>query len=176
MGQSLTFYEIKKNDFNKIKEDISLFKIRESESLETLEQNAFGVEFIFKKLFDSKFHEIIEQIFSPKIFLGEKPDYENINFDEIDFSEITDNSISYLEPDQISRIYNLLNSISDSEIREKYKSSELNSNGIYPEVWHDDESDDQAFNKRHICEGFAKLKSIFNRANNNGNYIFIFNG
>lgn len=176
MGQSSTFYEIKKTDFNKIKNEVSLFKIQETESMETLEQNAFGVEFILKKLFNTKHHEIIEQIFNPKEFLGEKPDYENMNFDEIDFSEITDNSISYLEPDQIVKIDNLLNSISNSEIGEKYNSSELNSNGVYPEVWHDDESDDQAFNKRHICEGYEQLKSIFNRANENENYIFIFSG
>ncbi|MFY8188050.1 MAG: DUF1877 family protein [Flavobacterium sp.] len=176
MGYSVTFYEINKNDFNKIKEDISFFKIQDSKSIETLEQNTFGIEFILKKIFDSKHYEIIEEIFNPKEFLGEKPDYENTNFDEIDFYEIPVNSINYLKPNQILGIYNLLNSISDSKIREAYKSSELNSHGIYPEVWHDDESDDQAFNKKHICEGFEKLKSIFNRANNNGNYIFIFNG
>lgn len=114
MGQSSTFYEIKKTDFNKIKNKELVFKIQKTESMETLQQNAFGVEFILKKLFDTKHHEIIEQIFNPKMFLGEKPDYENINFDEIDFSEITDNSISYLEPDQISKIDSLLNSISNS--------------------------------------------------------------
>ncbi len=176
MGQSSTFYEIKKTDFNKIKNEVSLFKIQETESMETLEQNAFGVEFILKKVFDTKHHEVIEQIFYPKEFLGEKPDYVNMNFDEIDLCDIINNSISYLEPDQISKIDSLLNSISNNEIGEKYNSSELNSNEIYPEVWHDNESDDQAFNKRHICEGYEQLKSIFNRANENGNYIFIFSG
>lgn len=174
MGQSSTFYEINKTYFDEVKADMSLFKIHEAQSSETLEENAFGIEFMLKKLFDAKHHETVEQIFNPKEFLGEKPDYENMNFDEIDFLE--DNSISYLEPDQISKINNMLNRISEREIRAKYKSSELNLNGIYPEVWHDDESDDQAFNQRHICEGLEQLKSIFNRADKNRNYIFIFSG
>ncbi len=174
MGQSSTLYEINKTDFNKIRAEISLFKIHEAESIETLEQNVFGIEFILKKLFDSKHHETVEQIFNPTEFLGEKPDYENMNFDEIDF--LKDNSISYLDPDQIFKINNMLTPISEREIREKYNSSELNLNGIYPKVWHDDESDNKAFNQRHICEGFEQLKSIFNRANNNRNYIFIFSG
>lgn len=176
MGQSSTFYEIKKSDFNKIKDDVSSFKIQEYESMETLDQNAFGLEFILKKTLDSKYHETVEQIFFPKEYLGEKPDYENIDFNELDFSEIEDNSISYLTPEQISGIDNLLNSFSENEFLDNYNSSELNSNGIYPEVWHDNESYYQSFNKRHIKEGFGQLKSIFDRAKRNGNYIFVFSG
>lgn len=176
MGLSSTFYEINKTDFNKIKEEISLFKIHESKSFEILEQNNLGIEFILKKSFDSIHHEIIAQIFNPEEFLGDKPDYNKIKFDEIDFSEIEDKSISFLSPNEISIIDNLLNSISESEIQKKYNSSELNSNGIYPDIWHDDESNDKSFNRRHICEGIKQLKSIFNRAHRKGNYIFVFTG
>ena len=45
MGQSSTFYEINKTYFNEVKADLSLFKIHEAESSETLEENVFGIEF-----------------------------------------------------------------------------------------------------------------------------------
>ncbi|WP_422861017.1 DUF1877 family protein [Flagellimonas sp. S174] len=83
---------------------------------------------------------------------------------------------SYLSPDQISEMDNLLQSLTASGLEKNYSSSELNSNGIYPEVWHDDESYDQAFNKRHILEGIERLKSIFGSAKNNGHYMFVFSG
>jgi hypothetical protein len=176
MGETATLYEITKTEFLKIQKDISLFNIEESESMETLDQNVLAIEFILKKLFDIKYHEIINQIFTPIDFFGEKPDFKNLNFEEVDLFDLEDNSISYLTPEQILRITNLLNSITKGEIQEKYNSSELNKNGIYPRIWHDQESFNQSFNKRHIYEGFEQLVSIFNRANNNKNYIFVFNG
>ena len=176
MGQSSTFYEIKKTDFNKIKEDPSLFAITETVSLETLEQNAFGIEFILKKMMDSKQHEIIEQIFYPKDYLGEKPDYGNMDFDEVILDELEDNPIGFLAPDLILEMDNLLRSVTENGLEKSYNSSELNSNGIYPENWHDNESSDQAFNRRHIAEGIEQLKSILDRAKQSGNYIFVFSG
>ncbi len=176
MGQSSTFYEIKKTDFDKIKDKPSLFKISETESLETLEQNAFGIEFILKKILDSKHHGTVEQIFCPKDFLGEKPDYENIDFNQVVLDELADNSIGYIAPDKIAEIDNLLQTLTVNGLEKNYNSSELNSNGIYPEVWHDDESNNQAFNKRHIVEGIEQLKAIFGRAKRNRNYLFVFPG
>ena len=137
-----------------------MFGITETVSLETLEQNAFGIEFILKKMVDTKRHEIIEQIFYPKDYLGEKPDYENIDFDEVILDELEDKSIGFLAPDLILEMDNLLRSVKENELEKSYNFSELNSNGIYPENWHDNESSDQAFNCRHIAEGIEQLKSI----------------
>ena len=176
MGQSSTFYEIKETDFNKIKDEPSLFNISETESLETLEQNAFGIEFILKKMLDSKHHEIVEELFYPKVYLGKKPDYGNMDFDQVILDEFEDNSIGFLTPNQILLMDNLLRSITANGLEKSYNSSELNSNRIYPEVWHDNELNDQAFNKTHIAEGIEQLKSILDRAKRNGNYIFVFSG
>jgi len=176
MGQSSTLYEINKSDFSRIENDTSLFKPDISKSYEIFEQNFSGIEFILKKTVDKKMTEKIDGIFNPKQCLGEPVDYENIDFTQIDFSEIEDNSINYLNPELIKEINTVLNSISTNEFIDKYNSTELNKNGIYPEVWHDDESDDQAFNKRHIAEGIEQLKSILNRTEENENYIFVFSG
>ncbi|MFD1293858.1 DUF1877 family protein [Lutibacter holmesii] len=176
MGQSSTLYEIDKLNFEKVKKDTSLFKSDLSKSYTIFEQNFFGLEFILKKTIDKKLTEKIDQIFNPKCYLGEPVDYENIDFSQIDFSEIEDNSIYYLNPELIKEINVILNAISNSEFIMNYNSVELNKNRIYPEVWHDDESDDQVFNKKHIAEGIEQLKSILDRAEKSENYIFVFSG
>jgi hypothetical protein len=142
--------------------------------METLEQNAFGIEFILKKILDSKQHGIVENLFHPEDYLGEKPDYENMDFDQVVFNEFDDNSIGFLAPSQILEMDNLLRIITSNGLEKSYDSSELNASGVYPEIWHDNESNDQAFNKRHIAEGIGQLKSILERAKRNGNYIFVF--
>lgn len=176
MGQSSTLYEINKSDFSKIKHNTSLFRPNMAESYEIFEQNFSGIEFILKKVIDKRLTEKINEIFKPKLYLGTPIDYEKIDFTKIDFLEIEDKSINYLSPELIKEINSVLGTISTSEFIDKYDSIELNKNGIYPEVWHDDESDDKAFNKRHIAEGIEQLKSVLNRTEKNGNYIFAFSG
>ncbi|WP_324028385.1 DUF1877 family protein [Maribacter sp. BPC-D8] len=87
-----------------------------------------------------------------------------------------DNSISYLSSVEISTIDKLLKTVTVNCLDENYNSQELNSNRVYPEVWHDNESSDRAFNKGDIIDGIGQLKSIFNRAKLNESYIFVFSG
>lgn len=64
----------------------------------------------------------------------------------------------------------------DGDIQSKYDANELNENGIYPEVWHIDDSPSRAFSKQQSLEDFAELKNIINQANKEGDYIFVFAG
>jgi len=176
MSQSTTLYEINISDFIRIERDPSLFKPDISKSYEIFEKNFSGIEFILKKTIDKNMTEKIDEIFNPKQYLGEPVNYENIDFTQIDFSEIEDNSINYLNLEVIKDINTVLNSIPTHKFIDKYNSTELNKNAIYPEVWNDAESDEQAFNKKHIAEGIEQLKSILTRAEKNENYIFIFSG
>jgi Domain of unknown function (DUF1877) len=84
--------------------------------------------------------------------------------------------IPYLEPDKIIEINNLLDKFSEDKIREFYNSKELNQYGIYPQVWHNDNSENLAFNERNLTEDFSIMKSIFKEAENENDYILVFAG
>ena len=171
MGLSSTLYEVSKSNFAKIKNDTSLFKSDISESYEVFEKNFFGLEFILKKTLDKKYTETIDEIFIPKEYLGELVDITHV-----DFFEIWSRSISYLNPKLIKEINTILNAVSTNQFASNYDSCELNEKGIYPRIWHNDESLNQAFNKRDITNAIERLKSIINRAEKNGSYIFVFSG
>lgn len=76
----------------------------------------------------------------------------------------------------IANLDNLLDRISEEDIHLKYDPKELNDNGIYPEIWHIDNSPDKAYNERHILEDLQELKTIIKQANNENDYIFVFAG
>lgn len=76
----------------------------------------------------------------------------------------------------VSKINSLIRNISEADIHSRYDARQLNNNGIYPEVWHNDNSPNQVYNERHIVEDFKELKSIVNKADNDKDYILVFVG
>ncbi|MEZ4910290.1 MAG: DUF1877 family protein [Saprospiraceae bacterium] len=177
MGQSATLYQIKERVFEKLADDPSCFKADMAEEYEIFEKNFEGLLFVLSKSIPNESKEIINQIFYPSNYLG-----ESINFDSIDFENLEDESvlenepISYLTPQLVGELKRLLDDINKTDFLSNYSSTELNDNGIYHEIWHDDESPDQVLNKRDIEEGFDLLRNLFNRANEEGNYILAFVG
>ena len=177
MGQSATLYEIKEDVFKKIAVDPSCFEINMTRHYEVFEKNFEGLLFLLSKSVPIESKDIVKQIFYPLDYLGESIDFGSIDIGNLDEDSIFDNEpISYLTPETINQLKELLNSLEKVDFIRNYNSRELNENGIYPEIWHDDESPDQAFNKRHIMEGFESLQNLFNRASEEGNYILVFVG
>lgn len=76
----------------------------------------------------------------------------------------------------ISKLNDFIVTVSQTDIHLKYDAKEFNENDIYPEVWHNDNSPDQAYNERHILEDFEKLKTIIIQADQEKDFIFVYVG
>ncbi|WP_231372826.1 DUF1877 family protein [Aureivirga sp. CE67] len=177
MGQCAALYRVKKPVFKQIEGDPSYFKIDMTEENEIFDQNFEGLLFVLAKSVIDEFKERVIQIFYPSDYVGEGVDYESRNFDNLEDDLIFENKlIRYLAPKFVEELKELLNSIEKVDFMANYDSKELNENGIYPGIWKDDEVPDQAFNKRHLEEGFDSLQNLFNRASVEGDYILAFVG
>lgn len=177
MSQSATLYEISKKEFQKLENDPSCFRFDIAEQYETFEQNFDGLLFVLTKCVTEDKKEMINLIFYPSNFLGESIDFDSIDFDSLDNLSILGNeTISFLTSEQVGELKNILSQIDKTEFLKNYIPQELNENGVYPEIWHEDESSEQAFNKRHLEEGFDALCKLFNQAGKNENYILSFVG
>jgi Domain of unknown function (DUF1877) len=184
MGQSATLYRVSTESFkvieeseNKDRSNLITHKLRKDYS--TFEDSFMAIEYILEKGESPSTKELISQIFIPQNSLG---GYDFSGLSEKEILNILmnmkeeDASYSYLNPDTISKLNSFLNHISDAEIQSRYDADELNDNEIYPYEWHNDNSEDLAYNERHILKDVVQLKSIIATAQKENDYIFVFVG
>ena len=86
---------------------------------------------------------------------------------------IVETTFYILEPSMITKIGRLIKDFAEKDIHSRYNSKELNDNDIYPSNWHNVNSEDQAFNLRHLIEDFRELNKIFNQAIISKDYILV---
>ena len=173
MSQSASLYPITPAEFELLKLESDLEQLPDvSTRAEIFEHNFEGLQFLLAKYFKGADLEVINEIFSPSEFLGEEIDYTAIDFED-DFDEV-EQPLFYVSPEKVKAINALLATVEEEKFLSLYNADELNANEVYPEAWHNDEADDQLFNKRHLEEGLRYLKQLFNEAAANGNYIFSF--
>ena len=170
MSQSATLYPITPSEFELLKQEADLDQLQDvSTRAEIFEQNFEGLQFLLAKFFKGNELTVINEIFSPSEFLGEEIDYTAIEFED-DFDEVEE-PLFYVSPEKVKVINALLVTVDDDKFLSLYNADELNANEVYPESWHNDEADDQLFNKRHLEEGLRYLKELFREAAANGKYI-----
>ncbi len=177
MSQSATFYRVSQNTFRQLENSNNKkhFDISTAKDYTTLQGSFMALEYILSKAQDPYAIELINELFNPTQSLGE-PDLESLTLEEkMEFYE-NGGAIQYLDNVTISKLSGLLDKFSESDIHSKYDSNELNSNRIYPEVWHNDNSPDQAYNERHILDDFVPLKKIIKQAADDMDYILVFAG
>lgn len=177
MSQSATLYRVSKDTFIQLnKPDNKLsFDINSAKSYSVFLGSFMGLNYILSKGQNDATIEIVNQIFYPKQSIGEQG-FEGLTPEEqFEYYE-SGLYISYLDPSIISKILHFISNFSQTDLHSKYDAKELNDNGIYPEIWHNDNSHDQAFNERHILEDLDQLKIIIQQANIDGDYIFVFVG
>ncbi|MEO8770410.1 MAG: DUF1877 family protein [Ferruginibacter sp.] len=176
---SATLYRIDKNDFQKIIDkpyDFGLFKI--TKGYEIFSQSFDGLQFVLSKGLDKINNELIEQIFYPKSFCGEQIDFSNLEIENLpaDF-DFERQPAFFNDPNTVSKIYDLLNSITIEKFNESFDHNELNKQDIYPgNIWNNKQEDDIAFNARHLVSEFENLKAIFKSAKENEDYLLSYVG
>jgi hypothetical protein len=175
MSQSATLYLIDSEKFELLEDNPDKTKIQVlSYGYETFEQTHEGISFLLEKFFKTEDLALIREIFEPTEFIGEGLDddlYDSHTVDDIEKFE--ESAIYYLNPIQIARINVLLTSLDISTVLNAYNSAEFNNNGVYPEVWHDYESEGQAFNKTHLKENLESLIHFFKAAAASEDYVII---
>lgn len=174
MSQSTTLYRISKDKFNELEASGS-FEPSLAKNYITLEGSFMALEFILSKNQDDATADLVKELFNPDQSIGGQHfDLDALeSFEEFDFDAMP---ISYLDAATIGNIHKILDNISTTEIESLYDAEELNSNGIYPEVWHDDNSPEQAFNLRQVSDDFTELKTMIKQAKEEGDFVVVYTG
>jgi len=178
MGQSASLYRVSSEVFSQleISRNKQGSKISSFAKDYAIAQGSFmAIEFLLSKIEDPSAVELAGELFNPKQALcGD-------NFDDLTMEEQMDlfekgGIIPYLTRETVHRINLLLDKFSESYLHEKYDPKELNASRIYPEIWHDDNSPDLAFNEQHIQDDMIPIKKIFKDAAKDEDYILVFVG
>jgi hypothetical protein len=179
MSQSATLFRITPEKFDLVKKTngkkVDPGKLSEESS--TYHGSFMALEFILLKGKDESTSRLIKEIFNPQNCIGCE-DMSRVNLDTITEEELQHriDSVLFITPENVKEINDILRSVTEYEIDRNYNWRELNQNDIYPWCWHDDNSADQAFNKRHILGDYKELKIFFQRAVNCNNYIMTYVG
>lgn len=179
MGQSATLYRIDRKDFSKILDNpigFELFTI--TKGYEIFEKSFEGLQFVLSKGLDDIDKLLVEQIFYPKTFVGEQIDFSTVDFENFsDDIDIEQQELRYNDPEKVLEIHQLISTITLATFRENFDANELNKEDIYPgDIWNDRDENDMAFNVGHLTLEFQNLKSIFEKASDNGEYLLSYVG
>ena len=177
MSQSATLYRVSKETFLQLNlpDNKQSFDFNMAKSDALLDGSFMALEYILSKGQDNSTIEIVKQIFAPEQAIGGQG-FEGLTPEEhFEYYE-SGLYIPYLDALIISKLNDFISNFSDSDIRSKYNAKELNDNGIYPGVWHNNNSKGLVYNERQILEDFEALKIILKQANIEGDYIFVFVG
>lgn len=177
MSQSATLYRISQDNFEQLERSKGnqRFDMDSSKNFATFQGSFMALEFILAKGRDTSTIDIVNELFNPKNVLGQQ-EFDSLPPEEkFEFYE-SGKLIPYLNTATIAGLNDLLDKVSETDIHLNYDAKELNDNGIYPGVWHNDNSENMAYNERDILEGLAELKAIVSQAEKEKDFILVFIG
>lgn len=176
MSQSVNLYRISRDEFQKFSLNKNSYNFNFSNGNSSVfDQNFEGLNFLFLLYYKEQLPEVLKHLFYPQEFVGEEIDFEEIDYDNLDdFPE--SNAIYFLNPERVTEVDTILNIMDNEKVINFYNSDNFNLNDIYPTTWHNNESEDQAFNKKHLEEGLNLLKKTISQASKNEDYILYFRG
>ena len=177
MSQSATLYRVSQEIFKQLNkpDNKQEFDINSAKSYSTFQGTFIALVYILCKGQEKAITELICEIFNPKHALG-KQEFDSLTGEEQFEFYYSGRFIPYLDLPTISKLNDFIATVSQTDIHLKYDAKEFNENDIYPEVWHNDNSPDQAYNERHILEDFEKLKTIIIQADQEKDFIFVYVG
>ncbi|MDN3659533.1 DUF1877 family protein [Ferruginibacter paludis] len=151
MSQSATLYRVSQAIFRQLEQSIKEgpFDIDSAKSYTIFQGSFMGLEFILSKGQDASTAKLVSEIFNPSQSFGGEEFKSLASEDRFDFYE-SGKLIPYLDIATISKLDEFLGKVSETGIDMNYDSKELNNNGIYPEVWHDDNAPNT-----HIINGIS---------------------
>jgi hypothetical protein len=179
MSQSATLYRITQNNFERVVEanGKKINPVEISEDYSTYGGTFMALPFVLSKNQNADRSNLINEIFDPKQDIG-AADASQFKFEEMEEDEIWDllDCVSYIPSDRVKENNEILKDFSEVDIHNNYDPAELNNNGIYPQVWHNDDSSGYAFDKRHLIQDLNELKRFFQVASTHNNIVLVYVG
>lgn len=181
MSFSTTLYRISGDTFRKL-EDGSIGShelVRTAKNFVTFQDSVDAILFILKSKGAPAGCDV-EELFFPKERSGSVSDedfqklVDACNYEAIE--KISASSFSFLPPEKVRLLNSCLQSVDDSDFDRRYDAKALNSMNVYPSMWTSDENPGKAYNLNHLRTEFHELKVLFEKADNEKDYILAFSG
>ncbi|RYE90336.1 MAG: DUF1877 family protein [Cytophagaceae bacterium] len=174
MGQQVGLYRVRPEDFPIIKRENSWQTVlRLATGNVEFDGSFMALEFLLQK--SELTQETADTLFYPSEVVAPNQLFEEFAFDtDEEANQLLDyyaGRITYTTPSACQALWNALQQVSVDQLSSLYNSRELRDADIYPTVWHDDERENQAFNRRHITQDYAALRHFYEAAATFGEYI-----
>lgn len=177
MGVSVTYYQISTSDFNEIEEailknnpvDLEQYSIDELYVGKSFQ----GLQYVLAKGLGDELSNIFngyETICSVD-FTSEK--FLNLPMEEQEQIFFNTQQEAIITSGKVKELVGLVEEVTQADINKWYDSEELNRNKVYPEVWHDDNSKNLAYNSTDLQESFHRWKQFINQVNKSDSFIII---
>jgi hypothetical protein len=117
--------------------------------------------------------EFASALFYPSVELTQGQYIHDIDFDAMDEDKLFEyysNALMYTSPETVSLLWRKIQPISVEQISAIYNSLELREKNLGS--WHDNESENQAYNRRHITQDYQTLREFYEAASHAGEYVF----
>lgn len=176
MGQYATLYRLDKEAFDQFVSDRKNVDISSiAKEYITLQKSHEGLRYVLSKGQSQEREALVSEMFYPSSDAGEEFDFEKELLENPDF-DFDDLPVPYNDPAKVNSINSLLEVVSDEEFLANFDPEELNREGIYPGVWNREKGKDIAFNEEKILLEFQNLKSFFNNAKKEGDFVLSYVG
>lgn len=177
MGQAATLYRVSPATFKQLEniDDNRPFDASSAKDYFTFDGSSTALEYILSKQQETITASLVSEIFNPSQSLGSETFETLLPEEQFEFYE-NSKWIPFIDPLTVSKLDAFFKEISTDKIQAMYNAEELNENSIYPEIWHNDNSDDLAFNRKHLTDDFIQLKEMIKHANEDGDYVLFFVG
>jgi hypothetical protein len=177
MSQSATYYRISKAGFDELADQSRQipFDIQKAKGNITLQGTFIALVYLLAKGQGKQIGAIMKEISNPSNTLGEI-DFSDLSFEETAAYLQNNQLVPFIDPERLKKLNDHLNKYDENGLRRLYNPDELNEAGIYPDCWHNDDSEGLAFNFNHIVGDFKSLKELFRLANEHQDKILVFIG
>jgi hypothetical protein len=117
--------------------------------------------------------DLASALIYPSIELTQGQYVHDIDFDAMDEDELFEyysNALTYTSLETVNLLWQKIQPISVEQIGAMYNSLELREKNLGS--WHDNESEDHAYNRRHITQDYQALREFYEAASRAGEYVF----
>lgn len=130
-----------------------------------------AIEYLLRKVGVAEY--LASTLFYPSVELTQDQYVHDIDFDVMDGDELFEyysNALTYTSPETVGLLWQAIQPISVEQISYMYNSFELRENHFGN--WHDNESEEYAYNRRHVTQDYQALRQFYEVASRAGEYIF----
>jgi len=177
MGMSLIYNQISKEAFTTIQQktlDNEFVEVSKySKDCFYIEKSFEGLQFVFVKGLGEEVRKAFRgsRTICPVDFTAKK--FRDLDVDEQFEIYYKTPQISFFSPDDIIKLALLFSKIEGDFIDKFYNSNELNDNRVYPEIWHDDNSENQVYNARDLSQNSEGMITFFSKVQSDGDYVIL---